>query len=339
MALFFRKAQPKGSDDSPVKQKQGESSSVSRETGIKLPDGPRRAALERPQEEWASDRGDEHGTDREPQAPLLSLPRPAAPRVIVVANQKGGVGKTTTTVNIAAALAFGGLNVLVVDADPQGNASTALGIDHGSGVPGTYEVLLDEARIADLVQRSPHTPNLHVLPAAIELATAELELVNESGRETRMKKALAVYIDSSEVDYVLIDCPPSLGLLTLNALVGATEIMVPIQCEYYALEGVSQLVRTINKVKGNLNNSLELTTVVLTMFDARNNLSREVAGEVRKHFTKQTLDVEIPRSVRIAEAPSYGQTVLTYQPKSAGAIAYVKAAEQIATSALVEEDS
>lgn len=339
MALFFRKARPKGSEDSPTEQKPAKSSSVSRETVVKLPDGPKRAAFDRPEDDWSTELDDEYGIEMEPKGPALSLPRPAAPRVIVVANQKGGVGKTTTTVNIAAALAFGGLNVLVVDADPQGNASTALGIDHGPGVQGTYEVLLDEARIADLVQRSPHTPNLHVLPAAMELATAELELVNEAGRETRMKKALAIYIDSSEVDYILIDCPPSLGLLTLNALVGATEIMVPIQCEYYALEGVSQLVRTINKVKGNLNDSLELTTVVLTMFDARNNLSREVAGEVRKHFTKQTLDVEIPRSVRIAEAPSYGQTVLTYQPKSAGAIAYVKAAEQIARSAQVEEDA
>ncbi len=338
MALFFRKSRPKGventQNDSPASRPQ----SVSRETGVTLPKGPRRAAYDRPEDDWNVGLDDDYGAERETDGPILSLPRPSTPRVFVVANQKGGVGKTTTTVNIAAALAFGGLNVLVIDTDPQGNASTALGVEHGSGTPGTYEVLLDDAQISDLVQRSPHTPNLHVLPAAIDLATAELELVNEIGRETRMRRALAAYIDSSGVDYVFLDCPPSLGLLTLNALVAATEIMVPIQCEYYALEGVSQLVRTIDKVKGNLNDGLELTTVVLTMFDARNNLSREVAREVRKHFASETLDCEIPRSVRIAEAPSYGQTVLTYQPKSAGAVAYVKAAEQIALAAVVDEE-
>ncbi|MEO7588887.1 MAG: ParA family protein [Arachnia sp.] len=332
MALFFRKARPKDAEDSPGPIAMVDTRSVSRETGVILPNGPKRAAFDREDDDWGLGLDDEYGIEVEPQGPPLALPRPSKPRVFVVANQKGGVGKTTTTVNIAAALAFGGLNVLVVDTDPQGNASTALGVEHGPGTAGTYEVLMDEARISDLVQRSPHTPNLHVLPAAIDLATAELELVNETGRESRMKRALADYIESSAVDYVFLDCPPSLGLLTLNALVAATEIMVPIQCEYYALEGVSQLVRTIDRVKGNLNDSLELSTVVLTMFDSRNNLSREVAREVRTHFARQTLDVEIPRSVRIAEAPSYGQTVLTYQPKSSGAVAYVKAAEQIATS-------
>ncbi len=337
MALFFRKSRPKGVVGNPSNPAGPQNASVSRETGVTLPNGPKRAAFDRAEDDWNIGMDDEYGVELEPNGPVLSLPRPSQPRVFVVANQKGGVGKTTTTVNIAAAMAFGGLNVLVVDTDPQGNASTALGVEHGPGTQGTYEVLLDGARISDLVQRSPHTPNLHVLPAAIDLATAELELVNEHGRETRMKRALAAYIDSSAVDYVFLDCPPSLGLLTLNALVAATEIMVPIQCEYYALEGVSQLVRTIDKVKGNLNDELELTTVVLTMFDSRNNLSREVAGEVRKHFAKETLDGEIPRSVRIAEAPSYGQTVLTYQPKSSGAVAYVKAAEQIALAAVVEE--
>ena len=338
MALFFRKSRPKAVEDTQEKESVSRSPSVSRETGVTLPAGPRRAALDRAEDDWGLGLDDEYGIELESKGPPLALPRPAAPRVFVVANQKGGVGKTTTAVNIAAALAFGGLNVLVVDTDPQGNASTALGVEHGPAIEGTYEVLLDDARISDLVQRSPHTPNLHVLPAAINLATAELELVNETGRETRMKRALTAYIESSAVDYVFLDCPPSLGLLTLNALVAATEIMVPIQCEYYALEGVSALMRTIDKVKGNLNDELELTTVVLTMFDARNNLSREVAGEVRKHFGQQTLDVEIPRSVRIAEAPSYGQTVLTYQPKSAGAVAYVKAAEQIAMAVVLEEE-
>lgn len=332
MALFFRKPRPKSKEGPPTSLPERAADSVSRETVVKLPDGPRRAAYDREDDDWGSDLDSEYGIELEPATPPLTFQRPDEPRIFVVVNQKGGVGKTTTAVNIAAALAFGGLNVLVVDTDPQGNASTALGVDHGPGTRGTYEVLMDEARIADLVQQSPHAPNLHVLPAAIDLATAELELVNESGRESRMKRALAAYIEESAVDYVFLDCPPSLGLLTLNALVAATEIMVPIQCEYYALEGVSQLVRTIERVKGNLNDTLELTTVVLTMFDSRNNLSREVAREVRTHFAKETLDAEIPRSVRIAEAPSYGQTVLTYQPKSTGAVAYVKAAEQIAKS-------
>lgn len=335
MALFFRKARPKA-EHSPAPEGHRGPPSVSRETGVVLPNGPKRASFDQEDEDWGLD--DEYGIELDAESPTLTLPRPAEPRVFVVANQKGGVGKTTTTVNIAAALAFGGLNVLVVDTDPQGNASTALGIEHGPGTQGTYEVLLDGARISDLVQRSPHTPNLHVLPAAIDLATAELELVNESGRETRMKRALAAYIADSAVDYVFMDCPPSLGLLTLNALVAATEILVPIQCEYYALEGVSQLMRTIDRVKGNLNDDLVLSTVILTMFDSRNNLSREVAREVRTHFSLETLDVEIPRSVRVAEAPSYGQTVLTYQPKSSGALAYVKAAEQIATSITREKD-
>ena len=198
-------------------------------------------------------------------------------------------------------------------------------------------MLLHGERIQDLAKQSPHTPNLHVLPATVDLSTAELELVNEPGRESRMKRALAAYIEESGVDYVFFDCPPSLGLLTLNALVASSEIMVPIQCEYYALEGVSQLMRTIQRVKGNLNDRLQLTTVLLTMFDNRTNLSHEVAGEVRAHFGKETLDVEIPRSVRIAEAPSYGQSVLTYYPKSPGAVAYLKAAEEIARAATNEE--
>jgi cobQ/cobB/minD/parA nucleotide binding domain protein len=275
---------------------------------------------------------DEYGAEYGDETQMSALPSPEEPRIFVVANQKGGVGKTTTTVNIAAALAFGGLNVLVIDIDPQGNASTALGVEHDPGTPGTYEVLLRGERIQDLAVQSPHTPNLHVLPATIDLSTAELELVNESGRESRMKRALAQYIEESGVDYVFFDCPPSLGLLTLNALVASTEIMVPIQCEYYALEGVSQLMRTIQRVKGNLNDQLQLTTVLLTMFDNRTNLSHEVATEVRSHFREETLDVEIPRSVRIAEAPSYGQSVLTYYPKSPGAVAYLKAAEEIARS-------
>lgn len=189
---------------------------------------------------------------------------------------------------------------------------------------------MDRVGIIEHAQPSPHSLNLHVLPAAIDLSAAELELVNERGREHRMRDAIQQYIDESGVDYVFFDCPPSLGLLTLNALVAATEILVPIQTEYYALEGVTQLMRTIERVKGNLNDDLVLSTILLTMYDSRTNLSREVADEVRKHFVAQTLDTEIPRSVKIAEAPSYGLPVITYQPKSVGAQAYQAAAEEIA---------
>ena len=323
MALFFRKSRKK------TETPEVEPEPVSRETVIPTPEGPRRAAFDVPDDFYPQD---EYGYEYEEEAPKLVLPRPSEPRIFVVANQKGGVGKTTTAVNVAMALAMGGLNVLLVDTDPQGNASTALGVEHSPGTPGTYEVLLEETPISELAKRSAHTPNLHVLPASIDLASAELELVTVSGRETRMKKAIQRYIKESDVDYVLFDCPPSLGLLTLNALVAATEILVPIQCEYYALEGLTQLMRTIGRVKGNLNDELELTTVLLTMYDARANLSKDVAREVRQHFPQQTLDVEIPRSVRIAEAPGYGESVLTYQPKSPGAVAYLKAAEQIAAA-------
>jgi chromosome partitioning protein len=258
------------------------------------------------------------------------LPRPERTRVIVIANQKGGVGKTTTTVNLAAALGLGGLSVLVVDADPQGNASTALGVDHRQGIRGTYETLIDGDDMAWHVQVSGEAPGLTVLPSTIDLAAAELELVDVAGRERRLADALAGYLPDHPVDYVLIDCPPSLGLLTLNALVAAGEIMIPIQCEYYALEGVSQLMRTIDLVRGNLNPDLELSTVLLTMYDARTRLSAQVAEEVRRYFTETALDTVIPRSVRIAEAPSYGRSVMTYHRESAGARAYAEAAAEIA---------
>lgn len=249
---------------------------------------------------------------------------------MVVANQKGGVGKTTTSVNVAAGLAMGGLRVLVIDLDPQGNASTALGVEHPEGSAGTYEVLMDGLPLVDAVQRCPDIPGLWVLPATIDLAGAEVGLVATVSRETRLKVVLDAFFDQYYVDYVLIDCPPSLGLLTLNALVAAHEIMIPIQCEYYALEGVTQLLRTIDLVKGRLNDGLRLTTVLLTMFDGRTNLASQVAEEVRKHFPAECLDAVIPRSVRIAEAPSYGQTVLSYQLASVGAQAYLRAAEEIA---------
>jgi chromosome partitioning protein len=261
---------------------------------------------------------------------VKAMAAPAETRIIVVANQKGGVGKTTTSVNLAAALALGGLSVLVVDLDPQGNASTALGVDHPSGTKGTYEVLIDGEPIADYTVESPEAPRLQVLPATVDLAGAEIELVSVVARENRLKRALKKYVAEHSVDYILIDCPPSLGLLTINALVAAREVMIPIQCEYYALEGVSQLMNTIDLVMAELNDELVLSTVLLTMYDARTRLAAQVADEVRAYFAEQTLPTVIPRSVRISEAPSYGQTVLTYHPESAGAVSYLEAAHEIA---------
>ncbi|WP_036920588.1 ParA family protein [Propionicicella superfundia] len=261
-----------------------------------------------------------------------SMRIPPSPRIIVVANQKGGVGKTTSVVNIAAAMALEGLRVLVIDLDPQGNASTALNVEHREGVAGTYEVLIDGDDIIAHVQRSPESDNLWVLPATLDLAGADIALVNMHGRETRLQRALQQFLIDAYADYIFIDCPPSLGLLTLNALVAAREIMIPIQCEYYALEGVTQLLRTINIIKGNLNDRLELTSVLLTMYDARTRQAQQVADEVRAHFP-QTLSAAIPRSVRVSEAPSYGQSVITYHRASAGAQAYLQAATEIAAQA------
>jgi len=275
-------------------------------------------------------------TEEEPVVESVShetLRRPPHTRIIVIANQKGGVGKTTTAVNIAAAMGWGGLKVLLVDMDPQGNASTALGIDHRQGIRGTYEVLLEGDAMEWHVVKSDEAPGLWVLPATIDLAGAELELVSIPGRERRLTDALDVYLTDHEIDYVIFDCPPSLGLLTLNALVAAREILIPIQCEYYALEGVTQLLRTINLVKGNLNDHLVLSTVLLTMYDGRTRLSAQVAEEVRTHFPKETLNTVIPRSVRVSEAPSYGQTVITYHRASAGGQAYLQATEEIANRA------
>jgi len=304
---------------------------------IEIPPGPRRARFD--EDEFGS-----HPVEEDPPADLLtaervttaSLPAPPLPRIFVVANQKGGVGKTTTSVNLAAALALGGLSVLLVDLDPQGNATTALGVDHPPGTPGTYEVLMAGATLSDHVVDSPEAPNLKVLPATIDLAGAEIELVSIVARENRLKRALRAYLQDHHADYVFLDCPPSLGLLTLNALVAANEILVPIQCEYYALEGVTQLMRTIDLVKGELNDELRLSIVLLTMFDARTKLAAQVADEVRRHFPAATLPTVIPRSVRISEAPSYGQTVLTYQPSSAGAVSYLEAAQEIARRGVEE---
>ncbi|MHB1165938.1 MAG: ParA family protein [Candidatus Nanopelagicales bacterium] len=253
-------------------------------------------------------------------------------RIITVANQKGGVGKTTSTVNIAAALAQSGHRVLVIDLDPQGNASTALGVDHHEGTEGIYEVLTAESAIADVVQPCPDVPGLWVVPATIDLAGAEIELVAQVAREYRLSRAIDAYRAGHEdqVDIVLLDCPPSLGLLTLNGLVAARELLLPIQCEYYALEGLSQLLRTVDMVRTHLNPDLQVGAILLTMYDGRTRLASQVADEVRTHFGAQVLDTVIPRSVRLSEAPSYGQTVITYDPASPGAIAYREAAAQLA---------
>jgi chromosome partitioning protein len=267
------------------------------------------------------------------------VPRPEGTRVFVVANQKGGVGKTTTTVNIGAALAQLGQRVLVVDLDPQGNASTALSVDHRRGVPSTYEALVEGRALTDLVTPCPTVPGLSVVPATIDLAGAEIELVSVVAREGRLRKAIhghpqvgpAAEAGEDRFDYVFVDCPPSLGLLTLNALVAGEEMMIPIQAEYYALEGLGQLLETVDMVRAHLNPSLAVSTILLTMYDARTRLAAGVADEVREHFGDQVLRTAIPRSVRVSEAPSYAQTVMTYDPGSPGALSYYEAAREIAT--------
>lgn len=262
----------------------------------------------------------------------LVTPLPSVPRVITVSNQKGGVGKTTTTVNLAAALARRGARVLVVDIDPQGNASTALGAAHTAEVESVYEVLLGERTIAEVVQQSTDHENIFCLPSTINLAGAEIELVGVDNRERRLQHALRDFLAQSPqpFHYVLIDCPPSLGLLTLNAFVAAQEVLIPIQCEYYALEGLSQLINSIQLIQQHLNPRLELSTIILTMYVGRTNLATEVAAEVREHFPAQTLDAMIPRSVRIAEAPSFGQTALAYDAGNIASISYMEAAHEMA---------
>ncbi|MEO7061914.1 MAG: ParA family protein [Lapillicoccus sp.] len=259
-----------------------------------------------------------------------AFPKPSATRVLTVANQKGGVGKTTTTVNIAAALAQAGLTVLVIDLDPQGNASTALGIAHHAEVQGIYDVLVDGVPLAEVVSPCPTVSGLLCVPATIDLAGAEIELVSLVARETRLRRAVTAYLEDHAVDYVLIDCPPSLGLLTVNAFVAAAEVFIPIQCEYYALEGLSQLLKNIELVRTHLNPSLHVSTILLTMYDGRTRLSSQVAEEVRTHFPAEVLPTTVPRSVRVSEAPSFGETVMTYDPLSSGALAYLEAAGEIA---------
>ncbi|MFI6576934.1 AAA family ATPase [Nocardiopsis sp. NPDC050513] len=256
-------------------------------------------------------------------------PRPESCRVIGVANQKGGVGKTTTTVNIAAALAMHGQRVLVVDLDPQGNASTALGMERDNTTRSIYHCLVEDEEIRKLAQPVPDIPNLWCAPATIDLAGAEIELVSLVAREARLRRAIDAY-DTSELDYILIDCPPSLGLLTVNAMVACDEVMIPIQCEYYALEGLGQLLRNVELVQSHLNPGLAISTILLTMYDGRTRLSQQVADEVRSHFGELVLQTVVPRSVRVSEAPSYGQSVMTYDPGSTGAVAYLESAREIA---------
>jgi chromosome partitioning protein len=267
-----------------------------------------------------------------------ALERPEATRVVVVANQKGGVGKTTSAVNIAAALAQFGQRVLLIDLDPQGNASTALGVEHRRGVPSTYDVVVEGAPLADVTTACPDVSGLLVVPATIDLAGAEIELVSMVARESRLLRAIAAHpqigsqaeAGEDRFDYVFIDCPPSLGMLTLNALVAGAELMIPIQAEYYALEGLGQLLETVEMVRKHLNQRLEVSTILVTMYDSRTRLASGVADEVREHFGDQVLRTTIPRSVRVSEAPSYGQSVMTYDPGSSGALCYLEAAREIA---------
>jgi chromosome partitioning protein len=262
-------------------------------------------------------------------------PKPANTRIFTISNQKGGVGKTTTTVNLSAALAAKGFKVLVIDLDPQGNASTALGVAHQEGVKGIYEVLTEGTPLAKVIQPSTESANIGCIPATIDLAGAEIEIVTQIDRDkwhNLLKSALDEYLATIEVrpDYVIIDCPPSLGLLTINAFVAAREVLIPIQCEYYALEGLSQLLRNIDLIQKNLNPQLALSTILLTMYDSRTKLASQVVSDVREHFPSQTLNAVIPRNVRISEAPSFGRTVISHDPTSAGAISYMEAAVEIA---------
>ena len=264
---------------------------------------------------------------------LLNGAKPAArelPRVIAIANQKGGVGKTTTTVNLGAALAEQGYRVLVIDLDPQGNATTGLGVEARNFELSMYDVIMRDQPLEDCIEPTS-VKNLFVAPATIDLAGVEIELVPAFSRELKLKRAIDTVVD--DFDFVLIDCPPSLGLITVNGLAAADEVLVPIQCEYYALEGLSQLLRNVNLVSTNLNETLEVTTIVLTMFDARTRLSVDVANEVREHFSERVCRVVIPRTVRLSEAPSFGQPITVFDPASRGAVAYRELAKEVSNGA------
>ena len=259
--------------------------------------------------------------------------RPAGARVIAIANQKGGVGKSTTTVSIGAAMAEEGHPVLVIDLDPQGNASTGMGIKHEDRRTTIYEILVAEAPIEQAITPTV-VKGLDAVPSTIDLAGAEIELVSQFSRELRLQKALEPVLNRYE--YVLIDCPPSLGLLTINALTAARELIVPIQCEYYALEGLGQLLRNVGLVQQNINPELGLTGIVMTMFDSRTKLSEQVVEEVKKHFGSQVYDTIIPRTVRLSEAPGYGEPITMYDPRSRGAEAYRALADEVLTRPIPE---
>lgn len=271
-------------------------------------------------------------TSRYEQLRNVSFPKPDATRFIAVANQKGGVGKTSTTVNIAAALAQAGAHILVIDMDPQGNASTAFGIRHNSGEPSVYDILEGRLDISEVKQRCESFESLEVVPSSIDLSGAELEMASMEGRTYLLKHALDAFLERSDehYDYIFVDCPPSLGLLVINAMCAVNEMLIPIQAEYYALEGLGQLINTIGLVQEHYNPVLLVSTMLVTMFDRRTLLSREVFEEVKKHYPNIVLETTIPRTVKISEAPSFGQTVIGYDPKGIGAVAYVEAALEIA---------
>lgn len=263
-------------------------------------------------------------TSHDPDKPTPA--RHVLPRILAVANQKGGVGKTTTAVNLGAALAELGYRVLIVDLDPQGNATTGLGVNARNLESSVYDVVLHDVAIEDCIEPT-NVRNLFVVPATIDLAGAEIELVPVLSRETRLKRALENVL--SDFDYLLIDCPPSLGLLTVNALAAANEVMVPIQCEYYALEGLGQLLNNIERVRANLNPALTISTIVMTMFDARTRLAEQVVDEVRAHFGPRVCKTVVPRTVRLSEAPSFGQPIIVFDPTSRGAVAYRQLAREV----------
>lgn len=259
------------------------------------------------------------------------LPRPEKCRKITIANQKGGVGKTTSTVNLAWSLSLLGMKVLVIDLDPQGNASTALNAVHHARTPSSYEVLLNEMSVDQVMQGNEENENIFCVPATIDLAGAEINLVNEVRREYRLSSAIRdEWIEEHGFDYVFIDCPPSLGLLTINAMTAVDEVLIPIQCEYYALEGVSQLIDNIAMIRESLNQNLHISGVLLTMYDGRTRLSQNVSDDVRTHFGSVVLDNHIPRNVKVSEAPSYNMTVLQYDGGAPGALAYYDAAKEFA---------